>query len=108
SRLTGTGGFLSDLRLHQPAGLAAVEPSSGHFAPWSIQAFSVAMSAAASGSFGFGGIGRSLSCPLTSCTSRLSADLPGTITAPLSPPARASALRSNLRPCFCLSGPWQE
>ncbi len=46
SRLTGTAGLLRGLKLHQSAGFAVAEPSSGHFAPWSIHVCSVAISAA--------------------------------------------------------------
>src|SRR5262245_42335409 len=67
---------------------AAAALASGHFAPWSIQARSVATSVAVSGG-PFGGIFRSGSRPATANSSGLWAASPGLIATPELPPARA-------------------
>src|SRR5262245_57276364 len=75
--------------------------SAGYGAPASIQARTVAIS-----SFERAPLG-GISPSVTFSTRGLSAGRPGTIAAPLSPPAIADARRLRSSPPFFFSGPWQ-
>ena len=81
--------------------------TSGQRAPWSIQARRIPTSSELS-PVPPGGMTWPGSTPATSWMSRLRALSPGRITAPDSPPRRASWARSNRRPFICCWGPWQR
>jgi len=91
-----------DFRVADAAGVSFA----GAFAPWSIQPRRIAISLSLSRS-PLGGMTATSPIAETALISLLSDDLPGTITAPESPPLSAKAAVSSRMPERCFSGPWQ-
>ena len=107
-RTGGTAGRTGGRKAQWPRAFPHVpDGSSGHFAPWSIQARRVPTWSGVNGSPS-GGIRSSGSRLATRRISSLSALWPGRMALrPSLPPRKAAAFSSRRRPAFCFFGPWQ-